>query len=613
MFKSMSIPKKLGLSFVMINVTAAIMMLVFFVNVSMIRSLTDSNNLAQSIHADALSLETAILRQNSQFRGFLVTGDESYLKSYYEGRDDYDRISAKLETTLTDPAQKQLVRESRAATLSWRENWGDRMIEWVKAGRREEAAQAVRAAGKAVLVSKPVLPLRAIRDAQQTSIKENSAWQESAIATALTVLVIGGIALVGLGIFLSRLLSRSIAMPISALTRTMAELAQGRNDTDVPGAHRADELGDMARAVQVFRDAAIEKAAADEHQKHVVTALGDALGALADGDMTYTIDQPFAPHYEALRDTFNRSVMGLETSLRQVAQSSASVRSGATEIRAASEDLSIRTERQAATLEETNASMNQVTDMVAETAHSAIGVRSTIDTAHRDASEGEEVVRKAVSAMGAIEKSSQEIGQIINVIDGIAFQTNLLALNAGVEAARAGDAGKGFAVVANEVRALAQRSADAAKDIKQLINMSGEQVAEGVARVDETGRMLGRIVAKIREINGLIADIANSAETQADNLRSVNRAVVDMDNTTQQNAAMVEQTTAAARSLAGEADQLAALVSRFRLQVMEGERSDVGKPVRPAAAPRPAAFSAPRTRGNLGLKLAPDEESWTDF
>ncbi|HEX7821425.1 MAG TPA: methyl-accepting chemotaxis protein, partial [Sphingobium sp.] len=441
------------------------MMIVFFVNMTMIRSSTEGNNLSQSIHAKALALDTAILRQNSQLRGYLVTGDASYLKSYDEGREEYDKTSAELEALLTDPARKALVLDSRRETLAWRKNWGDRLIAQVRSGQRDEAQEAVRNAGKAVLVSAAVLPLRDIRDVETKAIEQNSERQETAITTAMVTLVIGGIVLIGIAVTLAMMLSRMIARPISGLTNAMAKLAAGHNAISLPDADRADELGDMARAVLIFRDAAVAKSKADTEQEHVVEALGTGLEALASGDMTYTINQPFAGDYDRLRQSFNRTVEGLEESLSRVAGSAQSVHSGSTEIRSASEDLSRRTEQQAASLEETTAAMGQVTTMVADTARSAAEVRGAIVSAHKDATEGGSVVTKAVNAMDAIEKSSQEIGQIITVIDGIAFQTNLLALNAGVEAARAGDAGKGFAVVANEVRALAQRSADAAKDI----------------------------------------------------------------------------------------------------------------------------------------------------
>ncbi|MCE7796670.1 methyl-accepting chemotaxis protein [Sphingobium sufflavum] len=614
----MNIPRKLGLAFFVICASAAVMMIVFFTNMTMIQSATDGNNLSQSIHAKALALDTAILRQNSQLRGYLVTGDASYLKSYDEGRDEYDKTSAELESLITDPEKKALVLESRKETLAWRKNWGDRLIAQVRSGQRDEAQEAVRTAGKAVLVSAAVLPLRGIRDAETKLIEENGVRQETAITTAMIVLVIGGVALMGIAITLAMMLSRMIARPISGLTSAMAELAAGHNSINVPDADRADELGDMARAVLVFRDAAVAKSKADTVQEHVVEALGTGLEALASGDMTYTINQPFAGDYDRLRQSFNRTVEGLEQSLSRVASSAQSVHSGSTEIRSASEDLSRRTEQQAASLEETTAAMDQVTGMVSETARGAAEVRGAISSAHKDATEGGSVVTKAVNAMDAIEKSSQEIGQIITVIDGIAFQTNLLALNAGVEAARAGDAGKGFAVVANEVRALAQRSADAAKDIKDLITKSSVQVSHGVSLVGETGKMLDSIRTKIGDVNTLIADIANGTETQATNLRQVNSAVTDMDKMTQQNAAMVEESTAAARNLAAEADELALLVDRFQLKSAQFGRAQHRAPTRAAppppapvaraAAPRPL----PQVSGNLALSASEDED-WNEF
>jgi methyl-accepting chemotaxis protein len=586
MTTDMNIPKKLSLAFVFICVSAAIMMVVFLATILMIRASTESNNLSQAIHADALALETAILRQNSQFRGYLVTGDETYLKSYYEGRDEYDEVSAKLSSTLTDPEMLKHIEASRIATLAWRKDWGDRLIQVVKSGQRDAAQQEVRDAGKKVLVSAAVLPLREVRNAELKHIGENGARQQTAIVTAIAALAIGGIALITIAMLASRSLSRSIAQPITTLTAAMTQLARGDNDI-VVDANRGDELGDMARAVLVFRDAALAKAEADRAkeeadrakaeadraklgaeaaQRRVVETLDTALAALASGDLTHVIETPFEPEYERLRQSFNSAVEGLEQSISGVARSAKTVRSGAAEIYTASEDLSRRTEQQASRLQETTEATKQVTVMVGETAQRASDARTAIEVANGNAAEGGAIVTEAISAMDAIQTSSEEISQIINLIDSITFQTNLLALNAGVEAARAGDAGKGFAVVASEVRALAQRSADAARDIKTLINTSSEQVASGVRRVGDTGQMLTLIGSKIGDTNTLINEIAHNTETQADNLKQVSSAVASMDSMTQQNAAMVKEATAAARSLAGEADELATLVARFRLR-----------------------------------------------
>jgi len=614
MFKSMSIPRKLGLSFAAINASAAIVMLVFFANIMMIRGTTDSNNLSQSIHAKSLALETAILRQNSQFRGFLVTADKTYLKSYVEGREDYDKISTELETLLTDPDSRALLQKSRRETLAWREKWGDRLIAMAQSGKLDQAVQETRAGGKAVLVSDAVLPLRDIRDEQTKLIEVNSKRQEKAISTALTTLVIGGVLLIGIAFMLARALSRSIARPVANLTNIMGALAAGDNSVAIPDVDRSDELGAMAQAVFVFRDAALAKAQSEADQAHVVEAIGQGLEALAAGNMTYTISEPFAGNYDRLRQAFNRSVEGLEDSLSQVAATAQSVYSGSSEIREASEDLARRTEQQAASIEETAAATQEVTEMVSGTARGTAELQEAISAVESDASEGSGVVRSAVSAMSEIERSSHQIGEIINVIDSIAFQTNLLALNAGVEAARAGESGKGFAVVADEVRGLAQRSAGAAKDIKSLITTSTNQVAQGVALVAETGTMLDRILAKINDVTALISKIAVATEAQSTHLREVNASVVQMDDMTQQNAAMVEQTSACTRNLAGEADQLAELVQRFRLKTNEVATANTAMAAAPRKAPGARPAPAPSRKpvvGNLAVK--PDEDDWSAF
>ena len=636
MMAAMKIPRKLSLSFTLICVSAAVMMAVFFGTIMMIRASNDSNNLTRTIEAHAMSLETSILRQNSQFRGFLVTGDETYLKSYYEGRDDYDRVVGELNALLPDADKRALVEQSRVATVAWRAEWGDRMIALVRAGGREAAVTAVRDAGKAVLVSDAVLPLRELREGQAALTAKNVARQEMAIVTAVIALIVGGIALIAIAMILSAMLSRMIARPITTLTDAMRQLANGDNDI-VVDADRVDELGDMARAVLIFRDTALakvdadaakaladlaktaaerDKAEADLAQRHVVEALDTALEALAAGDLTHVIGTPFAPEYERLRTAFNVAVQGLEESLASVAGSAESVRMGATQICSASEHLSQRTEQQASTLQETTTATNQVTDMVGGAARSAAEARTAITVANGDATDGRAIVEQAISAMDAINVGSQEISEIITMIDGIALQTNLLALNAGVEAARAGETGRGFAVVAGEVRELAKRTVDAAKEIKQLIAKSSEEVKLGVDRVGETSVMLARVVSKIGDANTLVVDIAQGAQTQAESMKQVNGAVATMDRATQQNAAMAEEATAAARILATEADELATLVARFRLNATRKigpTPAEISRERASTQGPARSSTYAPRTVGALALKSAVVEDDWEEF
>ncbi len=310
--------------------------------------------------------------------------------------------------------------------------------------------------------------------------------------------------------------------------------------------------------------AQVGKIEAENQINTVVASLGTALSELAQGNLETTVYAEFAPEFAKLKTDFNSAASQLRSTIELVKKGAGSIKLGTEEISQASDDLSRRTENQAASLEETAAAVKEITDTVNKTARGATHARETVSVAKTDAEKSGEVVHKAILAMNGIESSSKQISQIIGVIDEIAFQTNLLALNAGVEAARAGDAGRGFAVVASEVRALAQRSAEAAKEIKGLISASTGQVAQGVQLVGETGLALTRIVSQVAEINTIVTDIATSANEQAHGLEQVNTAVNEMDQVTQQNAAMVEEATAATQTLAQQTEELVRLVSRFR-------------------------------------------------
>ena len=341
---------------------------------------------------------------------------------------------------------------------------------------------------------------------------------------------------------------------------------------------KADEA--TARVVEASAALEVSRAEADRiaaekrerdldvarEQAMIVEQTAAGLSALARGDITYRIPGRFPSQYAKLQDDFNSAIRALQSDLCVIDANARSIVSGAGEISGASDDLSRRTEQQAASLEETAAALDQITATVNRTASGTKEASATVQAARSDAETSGNVVRDAVSAMDAIQASANQITQTIGVIDEIAFQTNLLALNAGVEAARAGDAGRGFAVVASEVRALAQRSAVAAKEIKVLISSSTRQVNAGVALVGQTGEALQRIISRVTEIDGLMSEITASTQEQATGLREVNTAVNLMDQVTQQNAAMVEQSTAASQSLTNEANQLVDLIARFQLK-----------------------------------------------
>jgi methyl-accepting chemotaxis protein len=392
-------------------------------------------------------------------------------------------------------------------------------------------------------------------------------------------------------------LGRRVTNPMQAISAYMRRLADGDYEKDVPFARRSDEIGDMAKSVAVFREAALERKAArreqeaareaadaervargaerraaDEARAQVVASLAEGLSRIARGDLSVRIDQPFGGAYEKLRQDFNQAAEALDGLIRNMGAAITSVDAGSTEIAHAADDLSRRTEQQAASLEETAAALDQLTATVRQSAASAQEARQFVSGARETADHSGEVMRRAVSAMAQIEASSAEIGQIIGVIDEIAFQTNLLALNAGVEAARAGEAGRGFAVVAAEVRSLAQRSADAAKEIKALISASSDQVQSGVALVGETGRALVGIADQVSRIDTLVNSIAASAQEQATGLGQMNVAVNQMDQMTQQNAAMVEETTAAAHAMRANVGDLTGRIGAFQTSLEPGGR-----------------------------------------
>jgi len=452
--------------------------------------------------------------------------------------------------------------------------------------------------------------------------------------SAVAGVIVGFFAVLGIGFIAIR---AWLVTPIRNLAGTMGTLAGGDLSVEVIGAARRDEVGTMAKAVQVFKDNGLEavrlaaesdsmrgeveatrlrtaetERARAEQMAQATSGLGKGLKHLASGDLTFQLSEPFAADFETLRTDFNAAVGQLAETLRAVADSTSTIDTGSREVSASADDLSKRTEQQASSLEETAAALDQITVNVANSSKRADEARKVAVLANESAAQSGRVVADAVDAMQKIEQSSNEISNIIGVIDEIAFQTNLLALNAGVEAARAGEAGKGFAVVAQEVRELAQRSAKAAKEIKDLIRNSSMDVQSGVKLVSDTGEALKTIEGYIVTVNQHMESIATSSKEQSVGLAEVNTAVNQMDQVTQQNAAMVEETSAAGVSLANESGRLRELISQFQLGnasrhsavvVASSNHQPVQSPVRRLAGKVAKAFS-----GNAAIK-----ESWEEF
>jgi methyl-accepting chemotaxis protein len=551
-----------------------------------------SSNIAPSIEA-AKNIQLARLQMRGGFEDLLLSETPQQIAS---GKDAVQQREVELDAALQtyEPLiSSDAERASYSALVPLAKQYvvlGHQMIDLTVAGKQSDARalfmNVMSPLAVQISAKSDELIVFNQKEGKAAVLEGNVAYDNTLFvvysvlaATAAIVAASAYFALVG------------IAKPVQTITASMTALAGGDTQSAIPFSGRADEIGAMASAVEVFRQAAVAnrrleteaeaaraqaesdrvrlaakaETAAQARLNEATAGLAAGLKRLAAGDLAFELTDPFAPDFEALRHDLNGAVAQLRNTLRTVAHSTTSIDTGSREISQSAEDLSRRTEQQAASLEETAAALDQITVNVSNSSKRADEARTISVEANRSAAHSGRVVADAVNAMQRIEASSTKISNIIGVIDEIAFQTNLLALNAGVEAARAGEAGRGFAVVAQEVRELAQRSATAAKEIKDLISNSTSEVESGVKLVRDTGEALKTIEQHIVTINRHMEAIATSAREQSTGLSEVNSAVNQMDQVTQQNAAMVEQTNAAGSTLANEAGRLRELISQFRL------------------------------------------------
>ncbi|WP_457588077.1 methyl-accepting chemotaxis protein [Ensifer canadensis] len=626
-FKNLSILTKVGLVVVVMGISSTLIALAGARGLSSLGTTIVDVGAREEAAREAMDLRVdiiAISRMTYQLAATPEKASEFGTETETRASEMLGRLT-KIEA-VADDAEDKLLNDIRTTLNSY---FDEIRAMIAVAGSNGADAAAVKAALDKAL------------DAQKTvtsTVKAYSTYSGDALATAraealesssvaMTILLAAAGACIVFGVGVSLLVARrGIVVPVQSLTAIMSDLADGKLDGDGADASRRDEIGEMARAVEVFRKNAISMRAmkAQEAVLHarssdlqsnisivVASAVaGDFTGritkdydnedlnrfaasvnelvssvdltvnevrrvvaALADADLTQNMRGEFHGAFAELQTNVNATMVTLRSTMQNVRTSAGTINDNSVELSSAANDLSKRTEQQAAALEETAAALDEITSTVrtssarANEAHEM--VRATKDSAGRSGA----IVRSAIDAMGRIEDSSNRINQIISVIDEIAFQTNLLALNAGVEAARAGEAGRGFAVVAQEVRELAQRSANAAKEIKTLIHSSASEVENGVSLVRSTGEALLEIETLVNNVNGHVNTIATAAREQATALQEINTSVNHMDQMTQQNAAMVEETTAASGTLAEESRQLRTMLAKFKLEAQAGRES----------------------------------------
>ena len=652
-----SIPHKLTMAFAVTLVSFAVSGAVIYSAVQQREQISQRSTIAHDQQLESLKASAAHLDMAQTARGFLLTGIERHKKLFEAAGVGFnDHITKAIALSDGDEAYRDALnalRNMQAASRQWKSEIGDQIIKLAADPKTREDALALAMSERSSQFQ------QRFRDAQADALKtlENMGrtldqQETDGQKSTLYALLFGGLTALLFGLGSARLLSRNIALPLGLLSTQMKALAQGDTKVVFTGQQRKDGIGAIATTCEAFKTKIIEReqiekdAAAQRHEadlerarneaeraaeaqmmQDAMAAFTQALGGLASGDLVSQINITLEGPAEELRLVYNQAIADLRETIGAIVGSAFAVEAGSREITANSDDLSRRTEQQAANLEQTAASLEEITESVKHTANGAENARESIVAATSTAESGGVIVTQAINAMGAIEKSSGQIGQIIGVIDEIAFQTNLLALNAGVEAARAGDAGRGFAVVASEVRALAQRSAEAAKEIKALISASATQVSQGVKLVHETGTALGRIVKEVADIKEAVTAIAAGAAEQATGLQEINNAVSQMDQITQQNAAMVEESAASSHTLAQEAGKLNAYVARFQTGVQAAPVQPPANINRTSQAKRSRAIDASRTQepmrkvANGGFISAPAPaqttgsraDSWEEF
>lgn len=573
MLKALSISRKLGVSFATILLAAALTMGFVYYESMQVSRMSEVNERSDTEQALAAEIETALLAAVAAVRGQRVSDTPSDMAAFTRNVARFDAAVDRLRPMLETPRERAELEDTLTRFRNWRTGTVDPVFAGMSAADRERARTLSESASAGEDLLRLQQGAEQLRVSKHESVERNLKAVEEAAREQETAVLVGGAVLTLVSLLLWAALRGLLARPIIAITALMKRLAAGENRIEVPDADRGDEIGDMARAVIVFRDTAIAKEAADAakaradaEQAEVVDTLALRLGALAEGDMTAHIGPEFPSGYARIRQNFNDAVGALRKLIGAVRESAETIRSGSAEIATASETLAQRTQSNAASLEETTAAISQIDQRLRATAEAARSTSGSADEAIVAVRSGRAITDEAVQAMGRVAESAKAIDGVIEGLDKIAFQTRVLAMNAAVEAGRAGDAGRGFAVVADLVSALAMRAEEEAKRARDQLTATQADITVAVSSVQRVDGALAEIRSGVDQVHHLIGGIAGENGAQALAVGQVSDAINVMDRATQQNAAMVEETSAAARTLNAEVETLAAQAGRFRLE-----------------------------------------------